>query len=192
MHRTLEAIKQQFPSLLTSVFSQKPGKEYLKWDEWTQSWLRPGLTSHIYKKTVTAGLLGLARQAKVAVKQPFSPPEGDGSTALEHLYSLEAIKQLGYMTVVAYFASGNSNRLLMSWEEGKHPYEEVYKPVLEEFQNQLNNDLKSCSHLSKFPVPIKKVDRQPGNYFIIDPFSSEIKRRFLVLDPLVKSCRFQF
>jgi hypothetical protein len=182
---------EQHPSSLAIVFSPKPGKEHVIWDDWTRSWFRPGLTSFIYKQTLTAGLLGLARRTKIAIKQPFPPPEGDGSTAIEHLYALETIKMLGYQTVKTYFSSEKSNRLCMEWFKGHHPYDAVFKPFLEEFISNINTELKHNTANLTFPVPLEKIDRNTGNYFTIEPFSDQIKDRFCVLDPLVKSCRFQ-
>ena len=177
--------------LLEMAVGVNPGKEYKVWDDWTRNYIRPGLRSQVFVNRIKKDKLGFQRR-KIVIKQPLDSIEGRDSTALEQLEVLEAIRSLGFLVVPALLATLNTNRLVLDWYQGKHPFGREWDTFFTRYLDELNGQIDTMG--SKVPInrPIGHVDAQPANYFIGDPLNPDIRKHFVVLDPVCHSCLFQF
>lgn len=179
------------PRLLEMAFVDQPGRELLIWDNWTNQWMRPGLRSAIYKNRIRGGVLGL-RGKEITIKQ-ILPVFGVGeidSTAYEQFTALEAIRSSGFSVVPVLLATERTNRLILEWHRGKHPTESCLQPLLGGYLDLLDSSVKELTKQGRWDQDWGSVDKQPRNYFIGNLNSSDVRQRFVVLDPISRRSVF--
>ena len=177
--------------LLDMAVGVNPGKEYKVWDDWTRNYIRPGLRSQVFVNRIKKDKLGFQRR-KIVIKQPLDSIEGRDSTALEQLEVLEAIRSLGFLVVPALLATLNTNRLVLDLDQGKDPFGREWDTFFTRYLDELNEQIDTMGSKVSINRPIGHVDAQPANYFIGDPLNPDIRKHFVVLDPVCHSCLFQF
>ncbi len=182
---------QRNPRLLEMAFADEPGRELLFWDSWTNQWMRPGLRSAIYRNSVRSGALGLVSQ-KIVIKQVL-PDLGGGeidSTAFEQFIALEAIRSCGFSVVPVLLATEKTNRLILEWYSGKHPMADKLQSLLGQYTDLLDNSVRELTKHGRWDPEWGSVDKSPRNYFIGDLNSSDLRRHFVVLDPVSRRTLF--
>lgn len=182
---------QRDPRLLEMAFADKPGRELLVWDSWTNQWERPGLRSAIYRNRVRSGVLGLVGK-EIAIKQVL-PDFGVGeidSTAFEQFTALEAIHSCGFSVVPVLLATERTNRLILEWYSGKHPMADKLQSLFGQYIDLLDNSVRELTKQGRWDPKWGSVDKQPRNYFIGDLNSSDLRQHFVVLDPVSRRSIF--
>lgn len=179
-----EAISRD-PQILAMGFVEHPGREYLIWDSWITGWMRPGLRSQIFRNRIHQGVFDFIGQ-EIAIKQPLDTPEGRDSTAIEQLIALEALRSVGFSVVPTLFATERTNRLVSLWCEGSHP-DATMQAQLDRYLSELNQSIDRLIQEGEWNSDWGHVDRQPGNYFVDNLESSDVRQHFTVLDPISRT-----
>lgn len=184
-----KTVLEMYPQMMELVLRKNPGKEFLVRDSRTGRWEKPGLRSRIFKATLKNGFFGPRKE--IAIKEPLNSPAGRDSTAMEQAGALEAIRSSGFLVIPVLMAVEKKNRLILEWRVGEHPYTDdqvsklgVYLALLDESTKELQNQ--------GIWNPEWRIDRQPWNYFVGDLDSNDIRRQFVVLDPLYRRSLFIF